>query len=86
MLINGDSIPLTVVHLLFTFTMFVVAAICCARLRSPTTITINAFGVFITDCPFQSLVVGVVPSGMEAQHHWSVKEQPSLCCAPVRKC
>ena len=32
---------------------------------------------------FQSPLVGLVSSGMEAQHHWSAKEQSSLCCVPV---
>ena len=47
-------------------------------------VSLNAFASLShSDFPFQSPVVGLVPSGMEAQHHWSVKEQSSLCCAPV---
>ena len=63
MLINGESIPLTVVVLLVAVSVFVAAtAVCCARLKRPAgivfvatfvvllavIITLNAFGVFIT--------------------------------------
>ena len=63
MLINGESIPLTVVVLLVALSMFVAATtVCCARLKRPAgivfvatfvvllavIITLNAFGVFIT--------------------------------------
>ena len=47
MLINCESIPLTVVVLLVALSMFVAAtAVCCTRFKRST--TSNAFGVFIT--------------------------------------